>query len=103
MTSLFALTIFPFISTGYGFPWFYDFLVYYLLFRIFNKQKKLLNNKFLVLFIFTISLSLLFPMSNSPSLESKIISNQSGINELVDNIDIESIMKLILREKILGN
>ena len=47
LTSLFALTIFPFISTGYGFPWFYDFLVYYLLFRIFNKQKKLLNNKFL--------------------------------------------------------
>ncbi len=99
LTSLFALTIFPFISTGYGFPWFYDFLVYYLLFRMFNKQKKLLNNKFLVLFIFTISLSLLFPMSNSPSLESKIISNQSGINELVDNIDIESNNETYLERK----
>ena len=44
-------------------------------------------------------MSLLFPMSNSPSLESKIISNQSGINELVDNIDIESNNETYLERK----
>ena len=38
-------------------------------------------------------------MSNSPSLESKIISNQSGINELVDNIDIESNNETYLERK----
>ena len=70
--SLLVLCVFPAISTGFGIPWFYDLLIYYVLFSLMN-LKNYKDNKFLFTVIISLTLSLLYPLINSPSIESTII------------------------------
>lgn len=70
---LLVLTIFPITSTGFGIPWLYDFLIYYLLFYISNLSKYKINKTFILL-VSSILLSLIYPQMNSPSVETQIIN-----------------------------
>ena len=67
---LLLLSIFPLISTGFGFPWMYDFLIFYVLISL--KNKLILKNKMLALVISVLFLSLIFPLSHHPALKNKL-------------------------------
>lgn len=98
------LMCYPFTSTGLGIPWFYDFIIYYVLFSIIQNQSQYLKNKTLIFLTFALSASILHPLVNSPSLETlivekKITVNENNINQLLDSeytyleaVDLESII-----------
>ena len=98
------LMCYPFTSTGLGIPWFYDFIIYYVLFLIIQNQSQYLKNKKLIFLTFALSASILHPLVNSPSLETlivekKITVNENNINQLLDSeytyleaADLESII-----------
>jgi hypothetical protein len=98
------LMCYPFTSTGLGIPWFYDFIIYYVLFLIIQNQSQYLKNKTLIFLTFALSASILHPLVNSPSLETlivekKITVNENNINQLLDSeytyleaVDLESII-----------
>lgn len=98
------LMCYPFTSTGLGIPWFYDFIIYYVLFLIIQNQSQYLKNKKLIFLTFALSASILYPLVNSPSLETlivekKITVNENNINQLLDSeytyleaADLESII-----------
>ena len=98
------LMCYPFTSTGLGIPWFYDFIIYYVLFLIIQNQSQYLKNKKLIFLTFALSASILHPLVNSPSLETlivekKITVNENNINQLLDSeytyleeLDLESII-----------
>ena len=96
---LFILCLFPFFSTGYGIPWFFDFLLYYFLFNYFNKHKFYKKNVVFILFCCSLILSFISPMLNSPSLETSIINNPSEFENIVDNVDFENYRKTYLERK----
>lgn len=73
--SLFALLMFPFISSGYGVPWFFDFVIYYLIFILLDKYQSVIANKYLLLIFSSLFLSLLYPIVATPSLETQFINN----------------------------
>ena len=77
---LLLLSCFPFISTGFGIPWFFDFFIYYILFSItnINKYKK---EKILLLVIFSLALSLIYPAINTPSIEMQIADGKFQFEE----------------------
>ena len=85
--SLLVLCIFPAISTGFGIPWFYDFLIYYALFSLIN-LKNYKDNKFLFVTIISLTLSLLYPLINSPSIETTIINGKYVPNNNEDTLSI---------------
>lgn len=66
------LAIFPLISTGFGFPWMYDFLIYYVLISAL-KIINIKQNRLLILILFVLISSLIFPLISSPSIEQQII------------------------------
>ncbi len=78
--NLLLLCCFPFISTGFGIPWFFDFFIYYILFSItnINKYKK---EQILLLVIFSLALSLIYPAINSPSIEMQIADGKFQFEE----------------------
>lgn len=84
---LLIFSCFPLVSTGFGIPWLFDFLVYYTLFSMLgvNKYKK---ENILYLVIFSLTFSLIYPALNSPSVETQIIENnfefkaESNFNEV---------------------
>lgn len=98
------LMCYPFTSTGLGIPWFYDFIIYYVLFLIIQNQSQYLKNKKFIFLTIALSSSILHPLINSPSLETlivdkKITVNENNINQLLDNeytyleeVDLESII-----------
>ena len=98
------LMCYPFTSTGLGIPWFYDFIIYYVLFLIIQNQSHYLKNKKFIFLTFVLSASILHPLVNSPSLETlivdkKITVNENNINQLLDSeytyleaADLESII-----------
>ena len=98
------LMCYPFTSTGLGIPWFYDFIIYYVLFLIIQNQSHYLKNKKFIFLTFVLSASILHPLVNSPSLETlivdkKITVNENNINQLLDSeytyleaVDLESII-----------
>ena len=96
---LFILCLFPFFSTGYGIPWFFDFLLYYFLFNYFKKHKFYKRNVIFTLFCFSLILSFISPILNSPSLETSIINNPSELDIIVDNVDFENYRKTYLERK----
>ncbi|GIR20575.1 hypothetical protein CM15mP35_08360 [bacterium] len=67
---------YPFTSTGLGIPWFYDFIIYYVLFLIIQNQSHYLKNKNLYILTFALSASILHPLVNSPSLETLIVDKK---------------------------
>ena len=84
------LMCYPFTSTGLGIPWFYDFIIYYVLFLIIQNQSHYLKNKKFIILTFALSASILHPLVNSPSLETlivdkKITVNENNINQLLDS------------------
>ena len=96
---LFILCLFPFFSTGYGIPWFFDFLLYYFLFNYFKKHKFYKRNVIFILFCCSLILSFISPILNSPSLETSIINNPSELETIVDNVDFENYRKTYLERK----
>ena len=96
---LFILCLFPFFSTGYGIPWFFDFLLYYFLFNYFKKHKFYKRNVIFILFCCSLILSFISPILNSPSLETSIINNPSELEIIVDNVDFENYRKTYLERK----
>jgi len=96
---LFILCLFPFFSTGYGIPWFFDFLLYYFLFNYFKKHKFYKRNVIFILFCCSLILSFISPILNSPSLETSIINNPSELDIIVDNVDFENYRKTYLERK----
>ena len=98
------LMCYPFTSTGLGIPWFYDFIIYYVLFLIIHNQSQYLKNKKFIFLTFALSASILHPLINSPSLETMIVDkkitvNENNINQLLDSeytyleaVDLESII-----------
>ena len=96
---LFILCLFPFFSTGYGIPWFFDFLLYYFLFNYFKKHKFYKRNVIFILFCCSLILSFISPILNSPSLETSIINNPSEFDIIVDNVDFENYRKTYLERK----
>ncbi len=98
------LMCYPFTSTGLGIPWFYDFIIYYVLFLIIHNQSQYLKNKKFIFLTFALSASILHPLVNSPSLETMIVDkkitvNENNINQLLDSeytyleaVDLESII-----------
>ena len=96
---LFILCLFPFFSTGYGIPWFFDFLLYYFLFNYFKKHKFYKRNVIFILFCCALILSFISPILNSPSLETSIINNPSELEIIVDNVDFENYRKTYLERK----
>ena len=93
---LFILCLFPFFSTGYGITWLFDFLLYYFLFNYFKKYKFYKRNLIFTLFCFSLFLSFISPILNSPSLETSIINNPSEFETIVDNVDFENSKKTYL-------
>tara|TARA_B100002019_G_scaffold101262_1_gene87276 strand:- start:712 stop:2721 length:2010 start_codon:yes stop_codon:yes gene_type:complete len=96
---LFILCLFPFLSTGYGIPWFFDFLLYYFLFNYFKKHKFYKRNVVFILFCCCLILSFISPILNTPSLETSIINNPSEFEIIVDNVDFENYRKTYLERK----
>ena len=96
---LFILCLFPFFSTGYGIPWFFDFLLYYFLFNYFKKHKFYKRNVVFILFCCSLILSFISPFLNSPSLETSIINNPTELEIIVDNVDFENYRKTYLERK----
>ena len=68
-----ALMCFPFISTGLGLPWFYDFVIFYIIFLVSKNKSYYFSNKAFITVIVLSILSLINPILNSPSLEQSII------------------------------
>ena len=93
---LLAILVFPLTSTGYGFPWLFDLAIYFLLFYIFYNYSIIKNYKFLILVVVTIIFSFLYPLIQTPSLETEIIDLPNDINyvknfeNLIDNVDYEN-------------
>ena len=56
---LLAILVFPLASTGYGLPWLFDFMIYFLLFYIFYNLPLLKKNKILFVILLPIFLSLI--------------------------------------------
>ncbi len=96
---LFVLCLFPFSSTGFGFPWFFDFLVYFSFFILFHDKKILIRNKLMSLFAISLILSFVYPALNSPSLETTLIQNQSDFESVVDNLDLNTSRNTYLEKK----
>lgn len=96
---LFVLCLFPFSSTGFGFPWFFDFLVYLSFFILFHDKKILVRNKLMSFFVISLILSFVYPTLNSPSLESTLIQNQSNFESIVDNLDLNTSRNTYLEKK----
>ena len=67
--------------------WFYDLLVYYVLFSLIN-FKNYKENKCLFIVLISLTLSLLYPLINSPSIETKIMNEE---DVFIKNTDISSI------------
>tara|TARA_X000001036_G_scaffold62372_1_gene52658 strand:+ start:809 stop:2836 length:2028 start_codon:yes stop_codon:yes gene_type:complete len=84
--SLLILCIFPAISTGLGISWFYDLLIYYVIFSLVD-FKNYKENKFLFISLISLVLSLIYPLINSPSVETKIINEEYVV---IDNKDLLS-------------
>ena len=82
------LCLFPGISTGLGISWFYDLLVYYVLFFSLINFKNYKENKCLFIVLISLTLSLLYPLINSPSIETKIMNEE---DVFIKNTDISSI------------
>lgn len=70
---LLVLCVFPITSTGFGTPWYYDILIYYLLFYLSDISKYKITKTFTFL-VSSLLLSLIYPQMNSPSLETQIIT-----------------------------
>ena len=85
--TILILCLFPGISTGLGISWFYDLLVYYVLFSLIN-FKNYKENKCLFIVLISLTLSLLYPLINSPSIETKIMNEE---DVFIKNTDISSI------------
>ncbi len=96
---LFILCLFPFLSTGYGITWLIDFLLYYFLFNYLIKYKFYKRNLIFILFCFSIVLSFISPILNSPSIETSIINNPSEFETIIDNVDFENSKKTYLERK----
>ena len=96
---LFILCLFPFLSTGYGITWLIDFLLYYFLFNYLKKYKFYKRNLIFILFCFSIVLSFISPILNSPSIETSIINNPSEFETIIDNVDFENSKKTYLERK----
>ncbi len=73
--SILVLCLFPAISTGLGISWFYDLLVYYVLFSLVN-LKNYKKNKFLLIVLVSLTFSLIYPLLNSPSVETKVMNGE---------------------------
>lgn len=73
--SILVLCLFPAISTGLGISWFYDLLVYYVLFSLVN-FKNYKKNKFLLIVLVSLTFSLIYPLLNSPSVETKVMNGE---------------------------
>ena len=92
---LLAILVFPLASTGYGLPWLFDFMIYFLLFYIFYNLPLLKKNKILFVILLPIFLSLIYPVLQTPSLETQIINLENDIDyknnfeTLIDNISFE--------------
>ena len=87
-----ALICFPFISTGLGLPWFYDFVIFYIIFLVLKNKSYYLSNKSFLAVVVLIIFSLINPILNSPSLEQSIIERsiyveQEEIDSLVSSQD----------------
>ena len=91
--------MFPFLSTGYGITWLIDFLLYYFLFNYLKKYKFYKRNLIFILFCFSIVLSFISPILNSPSIETSIINNPSEFETIIDNVDFENSKKTYLERK----
>ena len=96
---LFILCLFPFLSTGYGITWLFDFLLYYFLFNYFKKHNLYRRNLVFILFCCCLFLSFISPFLNSASLETSIIKRPSEFENIVDNVDIENYRKTYLERK----
>ena len=96
---LFVLCLFPFLSTGYGITWLFDFLLYYFLFNYFKKRNLYRRNLVFILFCCCLILSFISPFLISPSLETSIINNPSEFEIIVDNVDFENYRKTYLERK----
>ena len=70
---LLILCMFPITSTGFGIPWFYDLLIYYLVFYCLNLSEYKIS-KIFILVASSLLLSLIYPQMNSPSLETQIVN-----------------------------
>jgi len=86
---LLLLSIFPLISTGFGFPWMYDFFIFYVLISL-KKQVNFKKNKMLALVISVLFLSLIFPFISSPSIEKQIIDGEIVPNQKSEFTSITS-------------
>ena len=101
-----ALMCFPFISTGLGLPWFYDFVIFYIIFLVSKNKSYYFSNKAFITVIVLSILSLINPILNSPSLEQSIIERsiyveQEEIDSLIstqntylEKKDLESIIEV---------
>ncbi len=87
--NLLLLGCFPFISTGFGTTWFFDFLIYYILFSVVD-IKKYKKEKMLLIVIFSLALSLIYPAINSPSVEMQI---SDGMFQLEETSNLNEISK----------
>ena len=96
---VFLLLLFPLFSTGFGFSWMFDFIVYYFLFYIFTNSMKFHNNKKFFLIVFVLCISLLAPLLNSPSLENLIIESPSEFNNIIDNVNVETSKNTFLEKQ----
>lgn len=79
--TLLLLSCFPFISTGFGIPWLFDFFIYYTLFSIIN-AKKYKKENLLLLVLISLALSLIYPTMNSPSIEMQIANEEFKFEEV---------------------
>lgn len=96
---LFILCLFPLFSTGFGISWMFDFMIYFLLFSLILEKRIDFKNKDLLVFIFVISLSLLSPLMNTPSLEMQIIDNPNEYKNIINNVNIEDSKNTYLERK----
>ena len=96
---LFILCLFPLFSTGFGISWMFDFMIYFFLFNLILEKKIDFKNKNLLIFIFVISLSLLSPLLNNPSLETQIIENPNEYKNIINNVNFEDSKNTYLERK----
>ena len=77
-----VLMCFPFTSTGLGLPWFYDFVIYYVIFLILKNKSYFFSNKTFLAIVTLIIFSLTYPTLTSPSLEQSIIDKSIYIEDV---------------------
>ena len=96
---LFILCLFPLFSSGFGISWMFDFMIYFFLFNSILEKRIDFKNKNILIFFFVISLSLLSPLLNTPSLETQIIENPNEYKNIINNVNFEDSKNTYLERK----